>query len=259
MVSIKYINLRVRSHVPGLVKSVIEYPWMNIILSGKLEFIVNDCPVMLTERHIAYFKTGDTVERREQETDCHYISIRFTTTDDDSNIDLQVPILSERQDTLVSLLQSYYFGTELGESENRHAANRILELIIQELRATCGQTETNRRVIEIRNYVLRHFGEGIRTQSVARYFALHPSYCNTLYKDATGETIGQLIERVRIEHASSRLMYSQLSVSEIAQECGFKDLYYFSRWFRKHTRISPTEYRRQGREAPRLSLESAGP
>lgn len=248
MVSIKYINLRVRSHIPRLGKSVIEYPWMNIILSGRLEFIVNDCPVMLTERHIAYFKTGDTIERKEQETDCHYISIRFTTTDDDSGIDLQVPILSKRQDTLVSLLQSYYFGSELGESENRHAANLILELIIQELRAACGQTEMNKRVIEIRNFVLRHFGEGISTRSVADYLALHPSYCNTMYKNATGETIGQLIERVRIEHASTRLMYSQLSVGEIAQECGFRDLYYFSRWFRKHTQISPTEYRRQGKE-----------
>ena len=248
MVSIKYIDLRIRSVIPLIYGFTVDFPWMNIMLSGKVEYLVDGVPVMLNEGNVAYFKAGNFIARKQQVTNARYLSIRFTTDFDDSNIQMLTPILGERQNTLVTMLQSYYFGNELGEVANRHASELVLELILQELYSNCCQTVTGKRIAEIRNYVLGHFNEGIKPQSIAKHFSLHPSYCNTLYKNATGETIGRLIDRVRIEHASSRLLYSQLSIADIAMECGFKDLYYFSRWFRHHTGISPTEYRQKDRE-----------
>ena len=254
MVSIKYIDLRIRSVIPSISGGTIDFPWMNIMLSGRVEYLVDGVPVMLSEGNVAYFKAGNFIARKQQVTYARYLSIRFTTDFDDSHIQMLTPILGERQNTLITMLQSYYFGNDLGEIVNRHAAELVLELILQELHANCCQTVTGKRIAEIRNYVLGHFSEGIKPQSVAKHFSLHPSYCNTLYKNATGETIGQLIDRVRIKHATSRLLYSQLSISEIALECGFKDLYYFSRWFRHYTMISPTDYRQKGQETIPYSL-----
>lgn len=248
MVSIKYIDLRIRTSVYELKKFQIDCPWMNIMLSGKLEYIVNDTPVVLKEGQALYFKTGEWVSRCEQTGNVRYLSMRFTTDIDDACMHRLIPIAGQRQNTLVALLQSYYFGSELGESENRKAAESVLDLILQEFRANCSRTETNERVVAIQNYVLRNFHSGIKPHDVAKHLALHPSYCNTFYKNATGETIGQLIDRVRITHATSRLMYSRLSVREIASECGFKDTYYFSRWFTGHTSLSPMNYRNQNLE-----------
>ena len=233
--------------LPG---EVLEFPWMNIMLSGEVEYIVNGRPVVLTEGHVLYFRTGETVSRREQYADVRYLSIRFTTDYDDSSVDTCVPILGERQKALVDLLQDYYFSSDLEKEENRKAAEYVLELIIMELRKNCNHTEINERISAIRNCVLRNFGDGISSRDVARHLGLNASYCNTVYKNATGETVGQFIDQTRFRHAVSRLMYSQRSVEEIARECGFRDTYYFSRWFRRRTDLSPTDFRIANREKP---------
>lgn len=249
MVSIKYIDLRIRSYVFPLTLEICDYPWMNIMLSGKSEYIVNGIPLILNEGNVMYFKKGDAVMRNEQYTDVRYLSIRFTTDEDDSELETIIPILDEHQKTLISLLQSYYFGNDMGEQENKKAAELVLELIIMELKKNCNRRDVKKRITEIHNFVSRYFSDGITSKDIAKYLGLNPSYCNTMYKNETGETLGELIDKVRFKHALLRLMYSQRSIISIAYECGFKDLYYFSKWFRKHTLLSPSEYRTKNKDA----------
>ena len=47
----------------------------------------------------------------------------------------------------------------------------------------------------------------------------------------------------KIEEARSLLDASSLSVTEIAEQCGFSDLYYFSKVFKEHLGVSPRKYR----------------
>ncbi|MBQ3178276.1 MAG: helix-turn-helix transcriptional regulator [Clostridia bacterium] len=49
---------------------------------------------------------------------------------------------------------------------------------------------------------------------------------------------------VQVPLQRPKLLYSQLSAKEVAPECGFNDMYYFSRWFSKHTGCSSKEYRK---------------
>ena len=83
----------------------------------------------------------------------------------------------------------------------------------------------------------------ISTSNIADFLFLNPSYCNTLYKKQTGETISDFITRVRIDHAAARLTYSAMPLKEIALESGYHDVFFFSRQFKKVKGISPTEYR----------------
>lgn len=48
---------------------------------------------------------------------------------------------------------------------------------------------------------------------------------------------------VRLKHASYLLRFSDLSISEIAQQVGFEDNNYFSRCFRQNMSMTPSEYR----------------
>jgi AraC family transcriptional activator of pobA len=45
--------------------------------------------------------------------------------------------------------------------------------------------------------------------------------------------------------ARRRLVYAASSVSGIAGELGFKDPAYFSRFFRRHSGVSPVDFRRR--------------
>ena len=244
--SIIYADFRNRSIVPSIVRhQVIEVPWMNIMLSGSLEYILNDEPIILTENHVSLFQVGDFVERRQQQTSVRYISMRFIPESSTSSLPSIIPLLYEKQHMLVKMLQQYYLNFDLSEGQNQHASDLVLKLLLMELENNCTQNNTSKGLKEIRNYVLQNYMNGIRSADVAKAMALHPSYCNTLYHKHTGETISELICRIRLEHAVSKLLYSQLTIREIAHECGFHDMYYFSRWFRNQTNLSPSEYRQQ--------------
>ena len=53
----------------------------------------------------------------------------------------------------------------------------------------------------------------------------------------------QYLMSVRLKHASYLLRFSDLSISEIAQQVGFEDNNYFSRYVRQKMSMTPSEYR----------------
>jgi transcriptional regulator GlxA family with amidase domain len=50
--------------------------------------------------------------------------------------------------------------------------------------------------------------------------------------------------RLRLEAAQLMLQTTQLQIQEIAEEVGFKDIYRFSKAFKRHTGITPSQARR---------------
>lgn len=245
--TINYIDLRIRKYVGGLKESKqgIDNRWMNIMLSGSLEYLLNHEPVLLNTGNVLYFKSGDYAGRREQYTDVRYLSISFRTNNVPYELDNQFPIIGERQKQLINMLQEYHFGSELGIEENRAAAEHIFYLLLREFEHNCRNKENKKRIVEIQNYILHHYGEGISSSDVAVAMALHPSYLNTMYKEHTGETIGAFLDKVRLDHARTKLMYSAASIRNISAECGFRDMYYFSRWFSRKEGLSPSEFRKK--------------
>ena len=146
------------------------------------------------------------------------------------------------------MLQSYYFGSELGEAQNRQASELLLGILLRELENNGRHDDENERIEQIRKYVFLNYMKDISNSDVAEALTLSTSYCNTIYKKYAKETIGELICRIRLNHAISKLSYSLQSISEVARECGFQDVYYFSRWFRKRTQYSPKEFRSRKKE-----------
>ena len=71
--------------------------------------------------------------------------------------------------------------------------------------------------------------------SVSRFCAL--------YAERFGKSPKAELLEVRLAKAKDSLAYSDLSVSAVAAGCGFQSLYYFSKYFRQHTGLSPTGYR----------------
>ena len=49
---------------------------------------------------------------------------------------------------------------------------------------------------------------------------------------------------IKMEHAKLLLKYSSLSVSDVAEAVGYSSIYYFSKYFKNHYNVSPTEYKK---------------
>lgn len=99
------------------------------------------------------------------------------------------------------------------------------------------------RIAEAVQYIFRHYAEEITVQKLANRAYLNNNYFSKLFTAQVGVTPQQLILRTRIEKAKELLLYTDMSVGEIAATVGFSDPLYFSRAFKRHNGVSPTELR----------------
>ena len=82
-----------------------------------------------------------------------------------------------------------------------------------------------------------------QVQDYAQAQYLHPNYFSTVIKYKTGKSVNSWIAEKTIAEAKAMLARSSESIQEIATRLGFKDAGHFSRFFKKHTELSPLSFR----------------
>ena len=92
--------------------------------------------------------------------------------------------------------------------------------------------ENNLRETEISNQTLSNLG-GMSVNAWAR-----------LFKEQTGYSPRKYLVRMRVEKACNLLHHSDLTIEQIASDCGFSDRYYFTRIFSRTMNVSPGVYRK---------------
>lgn len=65
---------------------------------------------------------------------------------------------------------------------------------------------------------------------------------NEMFKKTYGMTPVQAVTKMKIDYAKELLITGRYSVSDIAEMCGFENVYYFSSVFKKQTGFSPSKY-----------------
>ena len=94
------------------------------------------------------------------------------------------------------------------------------------------------------NFIHENFRADITNKVLGEKFGLHPNYISTIIKRQTGLPLHKYLLNVRISHAVNLLDEGSGTISEIAEKCGFCDVYYFSAYFKKVMGASPSEYRK---------------
>ena len=83
-------------------------------------------------------------------------------------------------------------------------------------------------------------------KALAVRLGLNPNYLSTLFTKELGVSLTEYINRCRVEHAKHLLLSTELPIKKIAQLCGFTDIHYFTRMFKRFTSLTPKNYREQG-------------
>ena len=78
---------------------------------------------------------------------------------------------------------------------------------------------------------------------IEKEFNLNFDYLNRVFKSVMNISIMKYRNVVRINAAKEMLKTSDLSITQIANDVGFSDIYYFSRAFKKQEGIAPSEYK----------------
>lgn len=93
-------------------------------------------------------------------------------------------------------------------------------------------------------YIDNHLKEELTQRDVAAHVYLNPSYFSVLFKEEIRLTFSEYITRRRIQHAKNLLISTKLSITDIAEESGYKTAKYFIKIFKELVGITPSGYRK---------------
>ncbi|MEX1030227.1 MAG: response regulator [Paenibacillaceae bacterium] len=103
---------------------------------------------------------------------------------------------------------------------------------------------TNDKLNKIKSYILDHYTDNqLSIQSIAAYTYLSQTYLCAYFKKVTGRTLNEFITELRIEKAKELVMNKKIKLYEVSAMIGFIDSNYFSTIFKKHTGLTPSEFR----------------
>ncbi len=84
----------------------------------------------------------------------------------------------------------------------------------------------------------------ITMKSLELKFQYNTDYIRRIFKNEYGKTPIEYLNDLRLNQAKELLRNMPIyTIYQIAEICGFTDALYFSRFFKKHTKISPKSYR----------------
>ena len=96
------------------------------------------------------------------------------------------------------------------------------------------------------DYILQHYrAQHFDYKALCDSVGLKYSHFSTLFDKTFGISPVRFVTKMKIDYAKELLVTNRFSVSEIAEMCGFENVYYFSAVFKKQTGFSPTKYVRE--------------
>ena len=100
-----------------------------------------------------------------------------------------------------------------------------------------------KKIKAIGEYILQNHQEDISLSLLSEQFGFSQSHLSKKFKQFFGMGINEYINSARIEHSKKLLKITDLSITDVAYECGFNDSNNYSTVFKKITNTTPLKYR----------------
>lgn len=110
-----------------------------------------------------------------------------------------------------------------------------------------GDNKINPKIERVREELMLSPEKQWSLSGMAKLSGYSPSRFSALYNKIYGISPKADLLRIRISKAKRMLRYSGISVTEISESCGFQSIYYFSKYFKAETGVSPNEYKKKTR------------
>lgn len=117
----------------------------------------------------------------------------------------------------------------------------ILQNMRKEMPADCGRFM--RIALRFKADLEKHVTKEKRPSAYAGMQCISEVYLNEAVKHVTGMSVGGYIHDYVVLQAKRQMVYTRLTVQEIARQLGYADYTYFSRLFKRLVGCSPTDFR----------------
>jgi AraC-like DNA-binding protein len=103
-------------------------------------------------------------------------------------------------------------------------------------------TQSDSRITAAKEYLDSHFTEAGCLDGAAGICGVSRRRFCDIFVSRCGITPGRYVTVQRTEYAKKLLSSKELSVGNVAELCGFSDVYYFSKVFKREVGVPPSEY-----------------
>ncbi|AIQ75747.1 MULTISPECIES: response regulator transcription factor [Paenibacillus] len=121
----------------------------------------------------------------------------------------------------------------------------IMELVFQLFSHQKQQIVTthNRDVKQAIDYINTHYQKKLTLSLIAKHVNLSENYLSRIFKEEVGQSIIHYINTVKMEKAADLILKGNPYIKEISTQIGIHDQFYFTRLFKKHFGVNPSEYK----------------
>lgn len=170
-----------------------------------------------------------------------------------NNRQIEVHIIRRGHFTANLILKNLYHLKELqnetdSEFQTRNILSETWGLLIQELqenphnRVITGAEQTNR----LRNmiaFINQHYSEKVTLSEIAKTAGVSEREATRCFKKSIGQSPMEYLIKYRLNQSRKLLLETDLTITDICQQCGFSDSAYFGKVFRKSYGVTPSGYR----------------
>lgn len=167
----------------------------------------------------------------------------------------QPPIYLDKEIDIVFLTDLFKKGCEeirIGDENTPEMISSLLDLLLTSSKRLYPSTEKvisskpgHLLVKKFKQYIEENYHNNFSVADYANLLNITPSHLTETVKAVTGRTSTDFInDKITLE-IKRLLLFSDLSATEIATQLNFNDQSYFTKYFKKHTGLTPKQFRTQ--------------
>ncbi|GGF97563.1 AraC family transcriptional regulator [Paenibacillus aceti] len=156
---------------------------------------------------------------------------------------------SNSEESLQHRMEIMFTLIDSRQPSNLDRAALMLELFLYELVAQAEQSLAGNRgtfALQVIEDITRSLYVQQSPEDIAARHHISLSTLRRIVHDYSGYPLNEFIHRLKMTEAKNILLNTDMSVKEIGEELGYKDMFYFSRVFKRITGVSPSGYRKHG-------------
>lgn len=103
----------------------------------------------------------------------------------------------------------------------------------------------SRRIVHAIDYIICRLHKKVYLDEAAGALKISPAYLSRLFREETGMTFSEYVNKLKIEEAAALLLYTEYTDTEISSLLCFSSQSYFIKIFRRFTGTTPKKYKKQ--------------
>lgn len=152
---------------------------------------------------------------------------------------------------LLKLMDSVMQGEENPEEATEDIATRLMNVLVKEYsldRYYNRNTDVGNDKIEmyytVMKYIYEKYHDKNILQNISRNEFYSKSHISHLFKEVGAASFQDILGYIRVYKAERLLLETDYSITMITEKCGFSDMKYFNRIFKKWFLMKPSDYRK---------------